>query len=112
MTADKYEDTVTQVRVTKTQNSFGEDISTTTALGTHAANVRPLTGREQEIFLQRWAEAQFVIEMDPKRCGLFEGDIRREDTFNWGSYSLNVLDAQLSNPRRGEWRIITRVILQ
>lgn len=111
MTADKYEDTVTQVRVTKTQNSYGEDVLTSTNLGTHSANVRPLTGREVEIYGQKFAEAQFVIEMDPKRCGLFEGDIRREDNFTWGSYTLNVLDAELSNPRRGEWRIITRVVV-
>ena len=98
--------------MTKTQNSFGEDVLTSSPLGTHAANVRPLTGRETEVFLQKWADAQFVVEMDPKRCGLLEGDIRREDTFTWGSYTLNILDAQLSNPRRGEWQIITRVNVQ
>lgn len=112
MTADKYEASVIHRRVSKTQNSFSEDVITLTTLGTHAACVRPLTGREIEIFQQKWAEAQFVVEMDPKRCGLVEGDILREDILSWGNYTLNILDAELSNPRRGEWKIVASVILQ
>ena len=110
--ADKYEESVTHKRVSTTQNSHGEDVITLSTVGTHNARVRPLSGREKETFLQIWGTAQFVIEMDPKRCGLAEGDILRQDRFVWKSYTLNVLDAQLSNGRNGEWSIITSVLVQ
>lgn len=110
--AGKYDQRVTLQRVSKTQDSFGADVSTWSTLGSYWAKVRPLTSRELEIQQQTQAPAEFVVEMDGKRSGLNEGDIRREDRFTWGSYTLDILDARLSHQRFGTWQITARVFVQ
>lgn len=86
------------------QNGYGEDIITTTTVGTFWAAVEFVTGREPFMAGQRFAEAKYKIRMR-RQPGI---TLQREQTVEWNGQTLDVLDIQGPGTRMPEWLIIAR----
>ena len=92
-----------------TQNGYGEDVAgTPTSLGTFYADVRAVSGRELAQMGQRWAEAEFRIEMRFQPGITFQ----RKDYAEWGSRRLNILHVEDFDQRRETIRLLAREIVQ
>lgn len=90
-----------------TQDSFGADVTgTPTTIGTFWARVEPLTGRELEQAMQKWAEARFRITI--RRQPGLAYTIKPADHIEWNSQSLDVLDVQGQGTRMPEWVIVAK----
>lgn len=110
MLAGQLRHTVTIQRVAKTQNSYGEDLSTWSDIGTFPAWVYSLQGRELESMRQTWADARFGVDMRHQPEIVF----RREDRVFWveNSEYLDVLDVQDPDGRKRSLHFICREFVQ
>lgn len=79
--------TITQKTVSS-QNSFGEDVTSTQTVGTFWAFVRGLQGSEVEKAMQKWPEAQYTILMR-YQPGI---TITPEMSISWKGRTLDILD--------------------
>jgi SPP1 family predicted phage head-tail adaptor len=108
MQAGRLRHRITISRVTKTQNASGEDVTTLAELGSFAAEVLPLVGKEAEAHRQLWSEAGHVVTMRYQPSIV----LRREDRITWGTRSLDIADIQQSDGKLRDLRLICREITQ
>lgn len=105
MTLGDYDQRVQFTRQTVTgQDSFGQDVTTTTSMGTFWAHVSYMTGRELQAAQQRWAEAQYSIEIQ-RQPGI---TLKPSDQIVWNSQTLDVVDIQGQGTRSAVWTIIAK----
>lgn len=92
---------ITISRKSATQNTYGEDVITWTALGTYWANIRSLPGRARpgeglEFSNQTLEQARFKIDMRYQRGIAFQ----RKDRILWGTRILDVKDVEDPDQRQ------------
>lgn len=86
------------------QNSYGEDTTVASTVGTFWASVEFITGREPFMAGQRWAEAKYKIRLRRQP----HVTLQREQTIEWNGQTLDILDIQGPGTRMAEWLIIAR----
>jgi head-tail adaptor len=111
MQAGKLRHIITVLRKSEgAQNTYGEPAVTWASLGTFAAEVLPLSGREKQIAQQTWAEAGHAIRMRVQPSITF----RRADGVVQGDWdgvsvpALDILDVQDFDGRKRELRMTCR----
>jgi SPP1 family predicted phage head-tail adaptor len=81
------------------QNTSGEDVVSSTLLGSAWVHVEALAGKEFTRGQQLQAEAEFKITMDHPLSGF---TLRRKDTITWGTRTLDILSCEDPTQRRRE----------
>ena len=93
-------------RPVKTQNSMGEDVTTSyVPVVSCWCHVRALSGREMEAVQQIWAEARFRVRT------WYVSGLQRQDVGFWGDRRLDVLDAEDPDGRGREIVIFARELV-
>jgi head-tail adaptor len=81
--------TITETAVAS-QNSYGEDVLTTSTVGEFPCNVGYLDGKELGTAMQRWARARYKITMR-HQPGV---SINPKMSITWEGRTLDILDVQ------------------